>query len=384
MDNRYLVVSLGAVFISEAILIFLLIVPFMHSYFQWVPYTSYFAIVGLLCLLFSIYTFYSVRLWMFIFTAIALFISFHLLNYPFLVSLFVSFALTWRYLIIRGQPRDKSMFNHLVMSSLLIVLLISITDDYHLLYLVGLQFLLLLIAHFFKGFGSLDVKAFFYIFSSLLFGAFTFLLLFTPILKIWEFIRNSFFLVIGRFVGLFDFLEGQKFEPREPENIASTEREEEFSNESSILEPLSVFYSGYLIITLFIVIAGIVLFIFLLRKRLGKFTYRKDSIESPLVTTSKIPLISKFNLKGLVQKPAHPARKLVYEFEREMVKSKKGRDGSETLESWLNRIGLKTNLSIYQKVRYGEEHVSPEEIQELQSEIQELRKTMKKGDKELF
>lgn len=384
MDNRYSIVSWGTIFISEAILIFLLIVPFMHSYFQWIPYVNYFVIIGLLCLLFSMYTYYSLHLWIFILTGTALFFTFHLLNYPLLVNLFVSFLLTWRYLIIRGQPRDKSMFNHPVITSLLIVLLISITDDHRLLYLIGVQFLLVLISHFFKGFGSLDVKPFLSIFSVLFFGALSFLLLFSPILKLWELVRNTFFLGIGRFVGLFDFVEEHKFQPREPENIAFTEREEEFSKESSILEPLSVFFSGYLGITLFIVIGGMVLFIFLLRKRLGKFSYRKDDMEAPHVSTSKLPLTSKFSLKKMMHKPAHPARKLVYEFEREMLKLKKGRAGSETLESWLNRIGLKTNLAIYQKVRYGEEHISPKEIQELQREIQGLRKTMKKEDKESF
>lgn len=378
MDNRHLIISVSSRFVVEAIFIFLIIVPFMNSFFQWIPYGSYFLIIGLLCVLFTIYSLYSLGHWIFVGTAFGLLLLFYLCNYPSLVNAFLSFALTWRYMVIRGQPHDQTIFRYLVLTSLFSMILVFITEDFRLLLLIGVQFLFILISTFFNGYNSFDYRALFYGLSVLLIGALSSLLLFHPIIKIWEYLQRSVFLILGRFVGLFDFLEGIRFQPRGPEIKDISGGEEEItSNEGSILEQLSVFFAGYLGITLIIIIAGIILLIFLLWKRLGKFSIQKEKDKSQHAATSKIPLASTFSLKRLVQKPAHPARKMVYDFEREMLKLQKGRQSSETIESWLQRLGMKSNLPTYQKVRYGDQLVSTEEIRILKREIDDLKETAK-------
>jgi len=52
--------------------------------------------------------------------------------------------------------------------------------------------------------------------------------------------------------------------------------------------------------------------------------------------------------------PTDFVRKIIYQFEGKANKVKLGRIPYETLEEWLNRLGVSSYFNMYQMVRYGE------------------------------
>lgn len=384
MDNQQTVISSWAQFIMEAILIFLITVPFMHAYFQWIPYGSYFAVVGLLSLLFSFYSVYSLRLWAFVFTGASLLLLFYVLNFPLLVNIFLALLLPWRYLVIRGRPNDQPLFIYFVVTSFLVLFLFFLTGEGVLLLFIGGQFLFTLLSYFFKDeikVKNIDFRAIFLSISFVALGAFSFLILSTPLIKLTEFVYHSFFILLGKFVGLFEPLEEVRWQPRQTETFTPIAGQEEILNQDqSIAKPLTAFVSSYIGISLIIIFSGILFFIILFRKRVGNVSLRRRKIDAPEIHQHVLTLNPSFRLKRFRQKPLHPARKMVYELEREMNKLGRGRQEWETVEAWLTRLGFPSNLPIYQRVRYGEEQISRDDIKKLQQEIKRLREFVKQQE----
>ena len=67
---------------------------------------------------------------------------------------------------------------------------------------------------------------------------------------------------------------------------------------------------------------------------------------------------------------------MVYDFEQKAAKSHKGRQPFESLEEWFERVDLDSNLSIYQKVRYGNDKITDQELKLLQAQLREMMKTL--------
>jgi hypothetical protein len=82
-------------------------------------------------------------------------------------------------------------------------------------------------------------------------------------------------------------------------------------------------------------------------------------------------------VKSLFKKPDHPVRRLVYDFEKRLAKTKFHRRKSETVENWLQRIGAASDLKIYQHVRYGMKTVDETEIELLKEELKSLEEKLK-------
>lgn len=79
-------------------------------------------------------------------------------------------------------------------------------------------------------------------------------------------------------------------------------------------------------------------------------------------------------LRKFRQKPDHLVRKLFYEFEHFTREQGLGRFYSETIEEWFQRIGLAPeSVCTYQKVRYGAQSLSDEEIENFRQNLEELK-----------
>src|SRR5699024_3513443 len=72
--------------------------------------------------------------------------------------------------------------------------------------------------------------------------------------------------------------------------------------------------------------------------------------------------ISKRLFHRHAKKPAHTLRKMLYDLERRAKKNGQGRHSYETVENWLGRFNIQADMSVYERVRYGGEHVSDKEI----------------------
>src|SRR5699024_11721321 len=77
---------------------------------------------------------------------------------------------------------------------------------------------------------------------------------------------------------------------------------------------------------------------------------------------------------SLFQRPSHPVRRLLYQFERKMIGTSYERHSFETIDRWSKRIGLATNLEVYQKVRYGNLEVNNEEVEKFKKELDAFTK----------
>ncbi|WP_153727082.1 hypothetical protein [Salinibacillus xinjiangensis] len=80
--------------------------------------------------------------------------------------------------------------------------------------------------------------------------------------------------------------------------------------------------------------------------------------------------------------PKHVARKLIFQFEEFSIKKGHGRKYYETIEEWFNRLNLELgDITLYQKVRYGEEEITKEELARLRLELSQLRKEIQNRQK---
>lgn len=79
----------------------------------------------------------------------------------------------------------------------------------------------------------------------------------------------------------------------------------------------------------------------------------------------------------MFRKPDHPIRKLLYQFEVRLTKRGFGRQPHETIENWFTRLQLSDyNIQIYQKVRYGGEEVSEEEVRSFKKNLQQINEQL--------
>src|SRR5690625_7470472 len=82
-------------------------------------------------------------------------------------------------------------------------------------------------------------------------------------------------------------------------------------------------------------------------------------------------------LRNQLKKPKHPIRRYVLKLEKKTMPHDYGRKPHETIEEWLKRIDIDTNLEIYQKVRYGKEEVTEQEAATLKAELRKIESSLR-------
>lgn len=387
LQNKHPILLAASYFLSEVLLIFLITLPNLNGYFHGIPYWSYFSLACFICIAFSIYATYLSRLLPYLLTLPFLFTVFYVFGYPLFLSFLYTGLFTWRYLVIQKRATGNHEMNYLIFTIILAVPLFLFIKDYRILVCVILQLLIILSGHFSAHAvmipkvqrKQIPVTVGIYFITLLGLGALILYLLQFAVFKVAGSLLDFTFLILGKFVGLFEFLEDIPPRGSHAEVLQEVEGDEKEELGVSFLEEIAAFVVGYTGLTIVIAICIITALLFLLLKKPWYFsrmgTSRAESYIQSIEKVSPDNLVT-FNLKNYFSKPKHPARKMVYDFERKAAKSHKGREPFESLEEWFERIGLESNLSIYQKVRYGNDEITDQELSVLQAQLREMMKVL--------
>ncbi len=389
LRNKHPILVAASYFLSEALIIFLITLPNLNAYFHETPYWSYFSLTFCICIVFSVYATYMSRLLPYLMTLPFLFMVYYVLDYPLFLSLLYTGLLTWRYLVIQKRAAGNNEMNYLIFTVILAIPLFLFIKDYRILACVILQLLVISAGHFSAHAimipkiqrKQIPVTSGFFLITLLSLGAFILYLLRFTIFQIVGILLNFIFLLLGKFVGLFEFFEDSPFRWEHAEVLQEVEGDEKEELGVSFLEGIAGFVVGYTGLSVVIAISIIIALLFLLLKKPWYFSsmwaIREKSYIQSNEKINSDSLVT-FNLKNYFNKPIHPARKMVYDFERKAEKSHRGREPFESLEEWFERIGLDSYLSIYQKVRYGNDEVTDQELRVLQAQLREMMKTLVK------
>ncbi|MBP1969489.1 cytochrome c biogenesis protein CcdA [Virgibacillus natechei] len=387
MQNNHPTITYAYHFMSEAIIIFLLALPIMHFHYEWgPPYWSYLAIILLICFVFSVLTTYTKHYLWYIGLVPFMVGLFYVCDYPMVMSVSFSVLLTWRYSNIRQEGMISRENSYILFTIVLTTILLLWIEENRVLLYLFFQFILL-VAGYISSHAAIvnkherkqfDHRFWLYISLFLALGASVVFLLFDTVRYIITSIWNGITYLLGygasMLAGFFGDIDYEA--EQHPETIESVQYQEESELGTSILDGVATYILSYLGITI-LIIGIVIVLVLMLHKR--KFTALKqpevnESVSySTLGEQTKGKAFAKSRLTSLFKRPKHPARKMVFQFERQAAQSNYGRLKFETIEEWLRRLGIHTQLAVYQKARYGDENVSDKELEELNEQLEKIK-----------
>jgi hypothetical protein len=398
MRNNHPILTYAYHFLSETIILFLLVLPFLHHRFMWVPYGSYIFIAITVCIIFSILAKFTVSYLWYILMVPFLFIAFYFLDYPLVLAILFTGVFVWRYINIRNEEAVSRENNYILITLGLIAINSILIQDSRIMIYPFILFVIIIFGYIASHLAvvqkserkQFDNKLSVYFIGLLAAGAGLLFLLFDGIRSIIVFAFQGILDVIASIIAsmaqLFSFLEPQEMEMRElEEGDARENRAAEYWNEEggpSFIEIIT----PYVLIAIALLFLSILLF-WIWKNRNKRFD-KVEQNESVSYSTAELetnPSAGYFNRwrKMFSHKPAHPVRKMVYQFERTAAKHQMGRRRSETIEDWMERIGLPFDFTIYEKVRYADAYVSESEANKLKEQIREMEKVMEEKKKEV-
>lgn len=389
MRNRDPLITYAYHFISEALILFLILVPFLYYQYQSIPYWSYLFSTVIICFAFTMIAKISNLIFWYVITTPFLFGLFYFLHYPLVISILLALVLTWRYIYIRAEKMRDQEKSYLMLIIILSILLIIFIQDKEIIGFTLIQLLLLIFGFIFshiKVIGKKQQKQINHTFFPLIAGLFmlsglTLFFLFTParllLRKIWQGITYILLFVISKIASLFSVL-GIQISSKTVEqeaiemDVSEGDKWEEFG--PSAVENLAPYINGALLV----ILIGFVLFMVarIYRRKFKNIKQINNEIEVTYTPLDRgVKQTERFNerlLSSFFKKSGHPVRRLIYQFEKKAAKTEYGRYSYETIEEWLKRIGVNLNLTIYQKVRYGEKEISETEMNALKSDIKKI------------
>lgn len=392
-------------FLAEAMIIFLIAVPFMEYKYQWIPYWRYLGLILAICLLFSAYTKYRDDYAWYIWTVPFLVVVFYVSGFSIFLSVLFPVLLTFRYIYLRKDSALNRGMAYINLTVVLTIFLLIWIKDISLVIYAFFILTFLLVGHILSHFMAIKqsqsdvVKRKLWMTIATIFGiSTTGLILLYMFRNIFTGIWTSVMSAIGYVGGKFGVLVGYilpDIEPTEEKENEDPERNEAWQeqnenmedklpdqNGSSLLEDY-----GSIILWGMGVVILIALFILAFRYTRSRFNEPgKTGDTQEVVTYSDLDDVSALHKTSLFnrffQAPEHQVRKLIFLLERDAAKVNAGRLSCETLDSWLERLGFTIDMSTYNKVRYGNvENVSDEEVQTLKKHLKHIRDYLKKEQK---
>ncbi|MUK89970.1 hypothetical protein GMD78_16485 [Ornithinibacillus sp. L9] len=375
-------------FLSEAIIMFLIALPFFYHRFSYVPYGSYFVIIIGACILFSIITRYTTRYIWYIVMAPILFLVFNSLDYPMIFTVLFTLLFVWRYIDIRKEDLI-SRENIYILFTLLLTAIVSILvrDSFIMIY-PFLQFVILFLGYITSQLvvvnkedrKQIDLKLPFYFIGILGLGATIFFFLFESARNVALYVGQGFFNAIGGvirgFSNILSFLtvEQRGWPEQTPDDAKHGDGYWNQLEEYNVVEGMSVF----LIVAIAILLIALVTFFIMILWRKRSKQKLVEAEQSDAVSYSSLSgstgnnTYSRNPFNKYFNRPSDPIRKLVYQFERKAAKQNKGRRPFETIEDWFMRINVGADIYVYQKVRYGGKRASDQEVKSLKVQLKEM------------
>ncbi|WP_099159970.1 hypothetical protein [Virgibacillus ndiopensis] len=386
MQTKHPIITYAYHFLSEAILLFLICLPVMYFHYKWVPYGSYFAISCGICVVYLLVTKISNSYMWYIISAPFLMVIFYISNYPAFMSVVFSVILTWRFINIRNETVLNREMGYIKITLVLATGLMLLINNYQIVLFAFLQFLFLIVGYISSHLTVIhkeerkrfDKKLWLYISFMLVTGSVIIFLLFDPgrnlFLKIGEGLSYIAAVVASKVAVVFQYLDFNKVQlPGDSSPMGQQQNqlnELQQGSNTSLIEKIM----PYMYWAIAIIITGLVI-ILAIRFFNNKFRRIEQADVSDAIVYGDLDDKPRDNRNFInkifasQKKPNHPVRKLVYQFERKASKGGYGRNPFETVEDWLKRIGVDDNLTVYQKVRYGEKKVSDHEVSVLRDQL---------------
>lgn len=387
MNKNAGIIAQACHYICEGIILFyfvLLIIQF--SVVVQHPFLGYLLILFSSMAVLSILAYFEKSSIYYILIFIIMLLLFVNLGFPFSVSIIFSSFLVYRYWRINQTDLRRDEAIYLGIASLLAVILFLLNGSSEVIWLLLIQYFIVFFGYLFSNFsmvstderGGFGRSLWIIITGILLLSAAAFVFL----TEIFEKMLGLAWQGVGMITVFFSTLFANLFQGIQPnievsDGVEATESmSEEVELGTSFIEGVATFVSSYIVIALIIICA---LFIFLfLRFRRSKRD-KDEGHEQQKMSKSSMRIknpsyrTGEKGWKKFFRKPDHPVRRLVYQFERDLSKTKYARKQYETIEKWLERIGRGAELHTYQQVRYGNKEVSNTEINLLKTELAELK-----------
>lgn len=378
-------------FFSEAIIIFLCMLPIVQFYHLSVPYWSYLVMTSVLCLLYTGMSLKIKNSIVFWFLAPFLIGLFYLNEYAIVPSILLAGFLTWRFVCIRGELNPNHGMQNLLLTAVIAMLMLTVFKDFAILIYLLLQFMVV-------SFGSLGSNVAFQKayrqFDFTLAGCYIGTLVGGGLLALWLARRQVFAnawdgivyigaLMVGKVVGLFQFLEDAKLAlPGSSTKGGELSKAELLKQTPSIFEQLRPILPVLWAITGALIIAGIVILFMVFKRDDNRFSEMQTVVQTH---DYRQPDKQKASIrkKWHIITPTHPIRKEMFWLERNARKKGLGRRTFETLTEWINRNGWELDATSYEKVRYGEGNLDEQEWIAFQRQLKNVKEAVKKVGKSM-
>lgn len=378
--------------ISEGIIIYLAVLPFMYYYYQAVPELVYLGVILGSSLLFSFLSKVSKNHLPFILAWPIILLVFYLVGYTVSLSILFSGLLVWRFVVIRSKAHLGFESTYLGATFLLTLLALLVMRDLQIVVFFFLQIIVVIFGYTLSNFVLvtkedrkrmnqsiwltvagffLSISFFMYLFSESAMSIAS---------SLWGGIGRGLTFLISGFANLFSFINLELFANRD-DQIQEDEEEIGFGQPEEIL-PLEEYNDVSMDFYLILSLALLVLFIVLIIYKVMKSNVREKELKQDVhfdKSTEKIQIHRQPRGRFFSRKSTrvdHPIRKLVLNFERKAAKLQLGRNQDESIENWFHRVGLEGKIEVYQKVRYGEMEATIEEEAMLKNELKQLEEQL--------
>lgn len=353
-------------FFSEAIILFLLILPIIHFYYNQELYWEYLFVTAFLCIFYSFFiNWLTDNIFYLAFTLIP-FALFYITGFPLGLSLLLALILTWRFHMILYELTDPE-FKYLIITASLTLLMLLLIGSNHLMVYLFLQFFILTI-----GFSLSHLQGYvrqyflyaLYLVAALIAGAFLIYFLHPLVYRLWDGIVAVIAFTTGKFVGIFEGFQFT-FEWPEQEQNEQVLEQEKVTELPLILKFITPGLIVFMISLVIFAIIGMIILWKVIKKDKGRFkktTYAKQKHLSTPLKNHFQPQHVVHLVRSLFKKPSHPVRKMIFDFERKAAMLGKERYRSETIEEWFERLDIEASSDVYQMIRYGDKHVDEREI----------------------
>ncbi|UOR11784.1 hypothetical protein [Halobacillus amylolyticus] len=385
-------------YVSEGVLLYFLLFPFIHISELVVNFWFY-----ILSLLLSFVCFKVARLRNLTFAPFVLAVpvvvaaAIFLFSFPVSIAILATSVLVWRFLVHEHEPNKENEAIILLSSIVFVFVELMVTYERVLVYALMFQFIVILFGHLIAHFyqvpqnerkkGKQSLYSGFLLFIS---GATVVILALSPVRWIVE---SVWLLITGLFLqGVKGFLftlesvgiDVSNIQPidKKPRIDMNNQFEEEgtkenleklIPDENQVSEVGQVIQWGSIIAI--VIIVTIVIFV-MSRKRKQQVEEKSNTPSVYYSSISDEELQENKEKRSLFwrSKETGAVRKQFYQFEKFANKQGFGRKKSESIEEWFSRVQfnvVKTDL--YQKVRYGEAQLNESEKERFFEEIKQLR-----------
>ncbi len=387
--------------IMEAIFGGLIISLFFSLQGKELPFQEYFIIIFTSCFafVFLLEKFKETGKWLFFLIILPpMLIVGSLLDFPFLISLFLSFIIFWRTLSNFYEQDKENEGKWLLLTMMLGIIVLFITRA-PLVIVISLmigQIFFILVGRFVKNWFELDSlptekRQFIMPFMTIILFIGIAGLLFTAGMNAFKWL---FFFILKMVISVVVFIAKPFFNWAETQNWAEQIEKQlniedaggfDFSPQSEEQTETISSFDPMVIMTILIIASLAFLFLYIYKRKRAEYRLMTKKNELGFSTESSyLPETSSFFRFRTTAPPSDQIRKEIYHFERYARKHQFGREPFESFSDWMKRIGLSNYEainSIYEKVRYGESVYSEKEAVDFSNDLEIKKQEIKRMNK---